>query len=365
MPVFPPRRLLEPVPPVATASRTATDGLSSPQEHDTKEGKMRRFFMLMLVAVATGLIPAMVRADNPNQEAANQIRDRLNGQLSDQITVRYLNGTVWLQGHVRSQEQLEKAVALVFSTEGVVINKVIRDELTVDGAKPGSPASYSTSPLAANVANPLRGADAAGDVNRAQALPSSFNPGHAATPVLFQPPAAALPAPVPAPVPLPPVPAAKLPEATTGVPVRTVADVCLGHGGGRSGPRALRSCGDAGLRLAELCRLSELCRGDLSQAVLADRLAVHRSLLSLSAGPVGLAEGEPGMGRRLVVVVLQGQAALLLVAVAESEAGIPRPQGRLRGSLDWAKTFSAPRSTRCCTGLFCAVGEEDCKTVEL
>ena len=35
---------------------------------------MRQFFMVMLVAVAAGVMPAMVRADNPNQEAANKIR---------------------------------------------------------------------------------------------------------------------------------------------------------------------------------------------------------------------------------------------------------------------------------------------------
>ena len=105
---------------------------------------MRQFFMVMLVAVAAGLMPAMVRADNPNQEAAKQIRDHLHdsGQLVDyKIAVRYLNGTVWLQGHVRDQDQLNKAVALVFATQGVTINQVIRDELTIDGAKPGSPAN--------------------------------------------------------------------------------------------------------------------------------------------------------------------------------------------------------------------------------
>ena len=44
---------------------------------------MRQFFMVMLVAVAAGLMPAMVRADSPNQEAAQQISDHLtkSGQL--------------------------------------------------------------------------------------------------------------------------------------------------------------------------------------------------------------------------------------------------------------------------------------------
>ncbi len=105
---------------------------------------MRQFLMVMLVAVATGLMPAMVRADSPNQDAAKQIRDHLrdSGQLTDyKIAVRYLNGTVWLQGHVHDQEQLNKAVALVFATQGVAIKQVIRDELTIDGAKSVSPAN--------------------------------------------------------------------------------------------------------------------------------------------------------------------------------------------------------------------------------
>ncbi len=173
---------------------------------------MRQFFMVMLVAVATGLVPAMVRADSPNQEAAKQIRDHLrdSGQLANyKIAVRYLNGTVWLQGHVHDQDQLNKAVALVFSTKGIAINQVIRDELTIEGAKSDSP-SHSVA-AKANAANPLRGTET--DVNRARALPSSYYPGHAATPVAYQPGAAA---------PIPPVPAppAALPgtDATTGVP---------------------------------------------------------------------------------------------------------------------------------------------------
>ena len=65
-----------------------------------------------------------------------------SGQLvAYKIAVRYLNGTVWLQGHVHDQAQLDKAVALVFATKGVTINQVIRDELTIDGVKSGNPAN--------------------------------------------------------------------------------------------------------------------------------------------------------------------------------------------------------------------------------
>src|SRR5271165_2890119 len=102
-----------------------TAGLSSPQEHDTKEGRMRQFFMVLLVAVATAVMPAMVRAESPNQEAAQRIKEQLDksGQLvaGEKISVRYLNGTVWLEGHVRNQSQFDEAVALVFATQGVTI----------------------------------------------------------------------------------------------------------------------------------------------------------------------------------------------------------------------------------------------------
>ena len=48
--------------------------------------------------------------------------------------------------------------------------------------------------------------------------------------------------------------------------------------------------------LGRAMRLTELRRSDLSEAVLADGLAVHRPLLSLSASSAGMAEGDAGMG---------------------------------------------------------------------
>jgi len=174
---------------------------------------MRQFFMVLLVAVATAVMPAMVRAESPNQEAAQRIKEQLDksGQLvaGEKISVRYLNGTVWLEGHVRNQSQFDEAVALVFATQGVTINQVIRDGLAIDGAKSNS---LTTKTVAASgTANPLRGtSDTAGaDVNRAQALSASFS-SRSATPVAMMQP-----------VPAPPVPAPeKLPstEAVTGVP---------------------------------------------------------------------------------------------------------------------------------------------------
>ncbi len=144
---------------------------------------MRQFSMVLLVAAATGIMPAMVRADSTNQEAAQRIKEQLdkNGQLAagEKIAVSYLNGTVWLNGHVGSQSQLDKCVAVVFATQEVTINQVIRDGLSIDGAKSNS--SKAKAIAANSAANPLRGSN--GDVNRAQAVPSSFYAAHSATPV--------------------------------------------------------------------------------------------------------------------------------------------------------------------------------------
>jgi hypothetical protein len=190
---------------------------------------MRQFFMAMLVASAAGLMPAMVRAESPNQEAAQRIRDHLrdSGQLVEyKIAVRYLTGTVWLQGHVRNQDQLNKAVALVFSTKGIAINQVIRDDLTVDGAKPASAANAAAAK--GNAANPLRGT--AGDVNRAQALPSSYYPTRAATPVTnLQPVPPADPARLPAAETAAGVPGAPLPMYAPGAAVGGPAPVRYDH----------------------------------------------------------------------------------------------------------------------------------------
>jgi hypothetical protein len=198
---------------------------------------MRRFFMLVLVAVAAGLTPAMVRADNPNQEAAMRIRDQINksGLLTkgDKVSVRYLNGTVWLQGHLHDQEHLNKTVAVVFAaqSQGVVITQVIRDELTIDIGKTDTDAGKT---IAAN--NPLR-ADGTPDDHRAQALSSSFNQVPAATPVAMMqavPPVPAPPVAAPAAAPAK-LPATDAPSVAPGAPLPMYAT-----GAAMGGPAPVR-----------------------------------------------------------------------------------------------------------------------------
>jgi hypothetical protein len=165
---------------------------------------MRRLVMVALVALATGL-PAMVRAEdsNPNQEAAKQICNHLrdSGQLSGRkISVKYMNGTVWLSGQVADRNQFNRVVGTVMTTQEVAINKVVTETLTLDGSRSSS--------------NPLRGT--------AQPLPSTISqPSSATLASMMQ----AVPAPPAAPVPVPNptatpsrLPAAAVDTTTTGVP---------------------------------------------------------------------------------------------------------------------------------------------------
>ena len=156
---------------------------------------MRRLLLVSWIAVMTGLLPAIARAGN--QESANQIAANLkaSGQLADySIGVKYLDGTVWLQGHVRDQDQMNRALQLVFSS-GVPVNRVIRDDVRVgnESAKPAS-ASTSESGLMGKVSalNPLRHSD---DTSaHAQQVPSSFSSSRKAMPTAMM---QAIPAPAP------------------------------------------------------------------------------------------------------------------------------------------------------------------------
>ena len=101
---------------------------------------MRRFVMTALVALAAGTMPAMVRADeaNPNTAAAKKVCAQLreSGQLGGRrIDVRYLDGTIWLQGKVASQEQYNKIIAAVMLTPSVTISRVIPDALVIESRR--------------------------------------------------------------------------------------------------------------------------------------------------------------------------------------------------------------------------------------
>jgi len=191
---------------------------------------MRRFISVALVALAAGTSPAMLRAEdsNPNQQAAQKICSQLrdNGQLGGRkIGVRYLNGTVWLQGQVADRDHYNKVLEAVMATSNVTITRVIPDGLAIDGAATAT-TSQPASPSATAAENPLRGSTAAqsGDVIRAQPLPSTFSAGSPATLAAMM---QAVPAPPAAPVPAAPatttsptrLPAADSPAGVPGPPL--------------------------------------------------------------------------------------------------------------------------------------------------
>jgi hypothetical protein len=125
---------------------------------------------------------------------------------------------------------LNKAVGLVFSTQGVVINQVVRDELTIDGAKSDSSADSMGNKTVAGsyTANPLRNTTdmTAAGVNQAQALPSYYS-ARGATPVanLQTVPTPAAPATLPAAGVATGVPGAPLPMYAPGTAVGGAAPV--------------------------------------------------------------------------------------------------------------------------------------------
>lgn len=118
---------------------------------------MRRFMNAMVVAATTVLVawPALAG----NQEVAEQIAGNLrqSGQLSDyRITVKYQDGTAWVNGQVGSNEQINAALKVVFDTPGV--NRVV-NELTLAARQQAQP-QPATRPHAdagpANGPHPLR-----------------------------------------------------------------------------------------------------------------------------------------------------------------------------------------------------------------
>ena len=153
---------------------------------------MRRFVMVALVALAAGTSPAMLRADDLIPTRRPQRRFARNSATAAswaaaKIGVRYLNGTVWLQGQVADREHYNKVLEAVMATSGVTITRVVPDGLAIDATRDqgGQSAPWQS----------------ARDINRAQPVPSTFNAIVAATLAAMM---QAVPAPPPAPVPTAP-----------------------------------------------------------------------------------------------------------------------------------------------------------------
>lgn len=94
---------------------------------------MRRFFIGLMVAATTVLVPFWAVASN--QEVAEQIAANLRkgAQLQNyRIGVKFQDGTAWLKGHVSDQEQVQEVLRVVSATPGV---KRVVNKLTIEAAQ--------------------------------------------------------------------------------------------------------------------------------------------------------------------------------------------------------------------------------------
>ena len=169
---------------------------------------MRRLLIVLAAALITAA--ACPPAWAGNQEVAQQIAASLtaSGQLGhDKVGVRFCDGTVWLAGQVRDQQQKDRIAKTVLRMPGVT--RVIADELTLGAADQTSTGSKLGSSL--SVLNPLR--KPGDDDSHAQPVGTTMSASRGAVPT-------AMMQPVPAPPPAPgtrPMPPAPLPGGEPGI----------------------------------------------------------------------------------------------------------------------------------------------------
>ena len=207
---------------------------------------MRRLLWTGVVAAVAGLSSAVALAGN--QEVADQIAANLkkSGQMDHyKIGVRFLDGTAWLQGHVRDQEQMQRALQTAFQTPGVqrVVNDMTIGEATAPAADTGFMAKLNSK---LSALNPLRKDESSdSEVNSAQPVASSFSASRGAIATAAMQP---IPSPPPAPMPAPAMNGAKpatlpqSPEAAAGVPGAPLPMYPQGVGGSPAPMRTDQPC---------------------------------------------------------------------------------------------------------------------------
>jgi len=150
---------------------------------------MQSIWTGLVVMAATVMVPAAAWADN--QQMADQIAAKLrdSGQLQGyKIGIKYQEGTAWLQGQVRSQQQMKAAMKLAFEAPGVsrVVNKLSVNEATASSKpQPSSVSRFArTKGQTSGVQNPLRSANSSLASNGLrQLLPGQSSPSAAAQPI--------------------------------------------------------------------------------------------------------------------------------------------------------------------------------------
>lgn len=123
---------------------------------------MRRIFTSLAMTALAAVIPTLVLAGN--QEVADQIAQRLrgSGEVSDyKISIKCQDGTAWLRGRVANEEQMNRALKVVFQTPGVtrVVNELTLAPATPEKAAEPVAQMAPETPVAQDAAmesNPLR-----------------------------------------------------------------------------------------------------------------------------------------------------------------------------------------------------------------
>ncbi len=212
--------------------------------------------ILTFATAAIALAPMWALAGEREDKAtAEQIAVVLrdSGQMQNySVGVKYKNGTVWLSGRVANNQQMQAALAVISDIEG--IEKIVNNLEVPKGAAAKSGMARRVSVTSAEV-------DGASSASRQGRRHSR-----------------------------------RVPQAgrqACGTSRGPGAGLCRRRGRATAG---VRSAAHAQLCVAQLCRVSQLCRRQLSQAVFADGLAVYRSVLSLSASAARMAQGGLGMG---------------------------------------------------------------------
>ena len=106
---------------------------------------MRRLLTGLAVAALTTVASALALAGDQDQQVAKQIEANMqnSGRLADyKVGVNYRNGTAWLSGKVRSEEQMVTALRIALETPGV--EKVVNNLSTGDAGMKSLPAPQRT-----------------------------------------------------------------------------------------------------------------------------------------------------------------------------------------------------------------------------
>jgi hypothetical protein len=176
---------------------------------------MRRLLIVLSLALITGL--GCTPAWAGNQQVAEQIAGNLqaSGQLGKcKVGVKFCDGTAWLGGQIRDQQQKDRILKVVFQTPGVA--RVV-DEMTLASPEQASAGTSTMSKISSSLAalNPLRRTEEE-DHSPAQPVATSFPAAKEAVPTAMM---QAVPVPPSAPLPVPavrPIPPAPLPPGAEG-----------------------------------------------------------------------------------------------------------------------------------------------------